>query len=132
MARTEIGAMPWLMKKGKLHVVLITSRRRKRWILPKGQPEPDLKDREVAVVEAYEEAGVRGVLHGKSESAVENDGGESVRYKIYPLKVKRVLDKWPEDHERKRKILPWKEALEKLDDKAMCACVKSLVKQIDP
>ena len=45
-----------------LEVLLVTSRRGTRWLLPKGVVEPDLTPAVSAQKEAMEEAGVRGQI----------------------------------------------------------------------
>lgn len=130
MAKLEIGAMPWLMQKNGLHVVLVTSRKRKRWILPKGQPEDHLSAPQLAKVEAYEEAGIRGVIQNKFETAKVKRRGSAVKVKIYPIKVERLLDKWPEDDERERRVVHWQKAIDVLDDDGMGDCVKKLVRHL--
>lgn len=45
---------------GMLEVLLVTSRDSRRWIIPKGWPMAGKKPHEVAAIEAFEEAGVRG------------------------------------------------------------------------
>lgn len=59
-ARTQYGALCWRLKDGKPQVLLITSRRSGRWVLPKGWPMDGLSGPEAALTEAWEEAGVRG------------------------------------------------------------------------
>ena len=49
-------------RKGKLSVLMITSRKTKRWILPKGWLEEDKTEAEVALMEAWEEAGVIALI----------------------------------------------------------------------
>lgn len=45
---------------GMFEVLLVTSRESGRWIIPKGWPMAGKKPHEVAAIEAFEEAGVRG------------------------------------------------------------------------
>jgi 8-oxo-dGTP pyrophosphatase MutT (NUDIX family) len=45
---------------GRFEVLLVTSRDSGRWIIPKGWPMAGKKPHEVAAIEAFEEAGVRG------------------------------------------------------------------------
>jgi 8-oxo-dGTP pyrophosphatase MutT (NUDIX family) len=44
-------------------ILLVTSRSAGRWIIPKGNIEPELTARESAAMEAYEEGGVKGHVH---------------------------------------------------------------------
>ncbi|MBT8416205.1 MAG: NUDIX domain-containing protein, partial [Silicimonas sp.] len=55
--RTQFGALCWRVVNDKVQVLLITSRRRKRWILPKGWPMDEATPVEAAQTEAWEEAG---------------------------------------------------------------------------
>ena len=64
--RKEIGVIPYVKKNNTYRYVIVTSRSsRARWIFPKGQPEEDKTDEEVAVNEAFEEAGIIGTIQGK-------------------------------------------------------------------
>lgn len=58
-ARTlrRFGAIPWLVEGGALRIVLVSNKRGDRWVLPKGRPEKHLKKKEIAALEAWEEAG---------------------------------------------------------------------------
>ena len=50
---------------GGLELLLITSRERGRWVIPKGNPIPFLLNYESAAREAFEEAGVEGGIATK-------------------------------------------------------------------
>ena len=50
---------------GMFEVLLVTSRDSHRWIIPKGWPMAGKKPHEVAAIEAFEEAGVRGKVKKK-------------------------------------------------------------------
>ena len=54
----QVGALCYRHKKGKLQILLITSRGTKRWIIPKGWPMPGKHGSSAAKQEAWEEAGV--------------------------------------------------------------------------
>lgn len=56
------AALPYLIQPDGLKVVLITSRKRGRWIIPKGEIEPDLTAWDSAAKEAWEEAGIEGLI----------------------------------------------------------------------
>jgi len=106
----EIGSFPFLIKKGKIYIMLITSSSGKTWILPKGHPESDLNEVQVAELETYEEAGVKGeVIKNKTRKVFKQENGGKLL--IYPLLIKKTLDKWPEDSFRKRRLVSIKEAL---------------------
>ena len=57
----QYGALAWRRsKRGEVKVLLITSRERKRWIVPKGWPIKGKTPARTAAREAFEEAGVIG------------------------------------------------------------------------
>ena len=57
----QIAALPVRREAdGSLLVLLVTSRDRRRWVIPKGWPWPDREDCVAAAEEAREEAGVLG------------------------------------------------------------------------
>lgn len=106
----EIGAFPFLIKKGKMYIMLITNTSGKLWILPKGQPETDLKQAQVAEMEAYEEAGIKGrIVDPKLYKEFKRDN--DVTLVVYPMIIKKMLPKWPEDSIRKRRLLTINDAL---------------------
>jgi 8-oxo-dGTP pyrophosphatase MutT (NUDIX family) len=106
--RVQYGALPYRLKKGGgVEVLLITSRTRGRWIIPKGWPIKGLTPSGSAAREAYEEAGVRGRIGKKPLGRFIydkglNDGGGFVvcEVTVFPLEVTRQLKSWPEIEQR--------------------------------
>lgn len=108
---TEIGAFPFLFKKEKIYFMIITNTSGNAWILPKGHPEDNLNKCQVAELETYEEAGVKGkIIDSKLKEEFKRDDGGTLL--IYPLLIKNTLDKWPEQHFRERRLVNIKEALQ--------------------
>lgn len=99
----QSGVLPYRRTSEDLEVLLITSRRRRRWIIPKGLLEAHLSAAESAVAEAYEEAGVRGRVGETSVGEYRyRKWGGLCRVKVYLLEVDAVLDEWPECEVRRR------------------------------
>jgi 8-oxo-dGTP pyrophosphatase MutT (NUDIX family) len=106
--RRQYGALPYRITTfGSIEFLLVTTRQTKRWTIPKGWPAKKLKPRDSAAREAYEEAGVRGTVGTKSigsftyEKISDRDGASvSCEVSVYPLKVDRQFEIWPESHER--------------------------------
>ena len=65
--RLQYGALPYrFTPTAALEILLVTTRRSKRWIIPKGWPIKGLRPAKSAAREAFEEAGVRGKIGTKS------------------------------------------------------------------
>lgn len=106
--RVQYGAVPYRLNEiGEIEVLLLTSRTRRRWIIPKGWPIKGLKPAESAAREAFEEAGVRGVISGKplgrfiyDKEPNENGCLVACEVTVFSLAVKRQLKVWPEIEQR--------------------------------
>lgn len=105
----QYGAICWRMHRGKVEVLLITSRDTGRWVIPKGWPMEKRSPAQAAMQEAWEEAGVRGQV---AESAMGTfnytkvlNPKKSVQcaVQVFGLRVSELADKFPEKKERRRK-----------------------------
>lgn len=120
-ARTQFAALCWRVRKEKVQILLITSRRRKRWIVPKGWPMDGKTPAASALTEAWEEAGVIGTasdtcLGVYSYARLRED--EEVLpclALLYPVKVKSLKKKFPEVKDRRRKWVSRKKAAKMVD-----------------
>lgn len=117
--RTQFAALPWRMEGGKVEILLVTSRGTGRWIIPKGWPMHNATPAGAAATEAYEEAGVLGtpshLAIGFYSYRKEYDGDDMpIVVAVFPVRVKRLLESWPERHERKRKWVSRKKAAQML------------------
>ena len=124
----QIGALPFLYRGGRLHLVIVTNTAQTRWIIPKGQPEPDMSRQDVAVMEAMEEAGIIGSRLPGFRVLCRRKG-EKTLY-IYPLKVTTVLKKWPEMEWRKRAVLPVNKALKMISDPDLSQCIQRMISRL--
>ena len=116
------------MGKGEKHKIVIITSTTGRWIMPKGQIEEDLTKKEIALKEAWEEAGVRGEISGKSKDFL-IDRGELTLWKIYPVKISSLSDDWPEMKYRKRRLLTPRKAADKIDNPDLAKAVLKLAKK---
>ncbi|MBX7104308.1 MAG: NUDIX hydrolase [Gemmataceae bacterium] len=84
-------------------VCLVRSRSGKRWVVPKGMIDPGRTPSEMAVIEAWEEAGLSGELSTEcvGEFYYEKNG-LTHHARVYLLIVTRVEADWPERKFRKR------------------------------
>jgi len=104
---TQNAAMPWRKVRGKVKILLLTTRTTKRWVVPKGWPMVDRSSSECAAREAFEEAGVKGKISKKplgtySYGKLRKSGlTVNCKVKVFTLKVTRQHSKWPEKAVRK-------------------------------
>jgi phosphohistidine phosphatase len=115
----QSAVIPFRTGPSGLEVLLITSRKRRRWIVPKGVVEPDLSAADSAANEAFEEAGLHGrVLPAPLGSYEYEKWGGTCRVEVYAMAVERELDDWPEAF-RDRAWLTTAEAAERVDEPAL-------------
>lgn len=126
--RTQFAALCYRIKNDKLQFCLVTSRRSGRWIVPKGWPMDGETPSDAAATEAFEEAGVIGKVHKRpvgvfSYYKVRSEDELPCMAVVYPLRVKKVLTKWPEKKERDRKWVSRKKAAAMVDDPELSAII---------
>jgi 8-oxo-dGTP pyrophosphatase MutT (NUDIX family) len=61
----QFAALPYRMRDDDVEILLITTRKKHRWSVPKGWPIKHSTPQTTAKIEAYEEAGVRGDIGSK-------------------------------------------------------------------
>src|SRR5262249_58219316 len=84
-------------------VCLVTSSSGKRWVIPKGCMEPGKTAGEIALQEAWEEAGVVGVLQAEPVgSYLYEKYGNEYFVTVFVLQVTEASEDWPERALRQR------------------------------
>lgn len=120
--KKRIAVVPVVMSKTRLKVYLITSREERKWIIPTGKLEKKLNNRQVAALEAFEEAGILGKLdkHFREQVLLQSPSGKHKRKTtVFLLYVKRILKCWPEIHDRKRKLVSLKKYLKSVSNRKL-------------
>jgi 8-oxo-dGTP pyrophosphatase MutT (NUDIX family) len=115
----QSGVLPYKIIENRLWILLITSQTTRRWIIPKGYVEPQLSARESAELEAFEEAGIIGTVKFLSLGAYRyqksaEKGGRWCRVRVYPMKIAKMFDDYPERNTRSRELMPIGEALSRV------------------
>ena len=109
----QVAALCWRQRKGRVQVLMITSRETARWVIPKGWPMQGLTGAEAATREAWEEAGVEGraqdLLLGHYAYAKMAQPAPPLHcaVAVYSLSVENLRRRFPERRQRRRK---WFEA----------------------
>ena len=121
MSEYQVGVIP-ITKEGKL--VLVTTQNGDYWIFLKGNLEKGRSDRAVARSEAFEEAGLEGVMKRQYRD-IKTPLGKVKRLRVYAMKVKNIRNNFPEKKKRKRVIVTFQEA-DKLLEKDLRSALKKL------
>ena len=127
----QSGVVPYRKKENSYEVLLITSIKKKKWIVPKGYVEFNLTPFESAKKEAFEEAGVIGSNETTElgSYAVKKSIGKQY-IKIFSMEVIKVLDDYPEKNLRKRKWYSIEEAAQTVSFPEISSMIKSLENKI--
>jgi len=121
----QSGVIPYRRDPDGIRLLLITSRGRKRWVIPKGICEPHLSPAESAAAEAYEEAGIRGRTSVASVgSYTYSKWGGTCVVEVYLLQVEEVLAQWPESADRTREWVRPEEAASRVNEPALQALLR--------
>ena len=132
--RGQFAALCWRRDDdGAVEVCLITSRRTKRWIVPKGWPMHKQTPAEAAATEAWEEAGLTGNAVDRCLGVYSYVKPLSKRtmpvvVMVYPLAVREIASDWPERRQRKRKWFPLQQAADKVAEPAL----RHIIATFDP
>lgn len=123
----QSGVIAYREKDGELEILLITSRKRKRWIIPKGIVERDLSPADSAAKEAMEEAGIEGIVSANPIGEYQYPKWDGIcTVSVYLLRVTTVHKNWPERSVRKRKWLRLEKAKELVREEKL----KVLIEQV--
>ncbi len=101
----QCGALCWRAADEGIEVLLVTSKTRGRWILPKGNVKRNETLYECARREAYEEAGVTGRIGKKAIGRIEYlkpSQGRLLSVSIFQMFVTAQKDDYPEQGFRRR------------------------------
>src|SRR3954466_2031064 len=108
MKSKQYAALPFRRHQNRLEVLLITTRNKGRWSVPKGWPIDRKTPHGTAEIEAFEEAGLLGKIapvevgrfkHRKLRKKQE----VKCEVRIFPLKVTNEESDWPEKGQRRRR-----------------------------
>ncbi len=123
----QSGVIPYRKTKDCFEVLLITSLKKKKWIIPKGFIEFNLSPFESAKKEALEEAGISGSNETIELGHFENKKSIGVCHvKVFAMEVINELGDYPEKARRKRKWFSVKEAASNIDIKEISDMILSL------
>jgi 8-oxo-dGTP pyrophosphatase MutT (NUDIX family) len=133
--KRQVGAIPYVVRDGRVVLLLVTSRRTGRWIFPKGSRIDGLTPWQAAAQEALEEAGVEGDIESTPIGAYRTIKKTSIRRSVieidlYPLRVTTQHQTWQDIGTRHRHWVLLPEAKRLLSDPALAALSVALCRRV--
>lgn len=128
----QVAAIPFRLNGGgELEVMLVTSRGTRRFIVPKGWPMKGKSARRAALIEAQEEAGVRGKALKKPAGSYcywkrLSTSFVHVEVTAYLVEVAEELDAWKEIGTRQRAWLTPADAAVLIDEPELATLIRNL------
>ncbi|WP_417830667.1 NUDIX domain-containing protein [Terasakiella sp.] len=124
----QSGVVPYRIVDGEPQVLLISSSSGKHWVTPKGIHDPGMSAQESAENEAYEEAGVKGVVADFLLGRYNYEKWDATcDVQIFPMAVTHELapNEWEESH-RLRKWVSLAAAIELVNTPALADIIGNL------
>lgn len=113
---SQVGVIPFRHVYEQPEFCLVSGRKSKRWLFPKGHLSPGLGAEESALAEALEEAGVRGrLLETALTPVIFEKSGKWIHLTMWLLEVESLQMHWKESPERIRIWASGPRSLELLD-----------------
>jgi len=122
VSNVQYAALPWRATEDAIEILLVTTLKTGRWIVPKGWPLAGCSPSESAASEALEDAGVLGEVAPKSLGSFlynkRRKSGEVTHCKVhvYPMRVVRQRRSWAEKRARQTCWCSPEEALARVSD----------------
>ena len=128
---TQSAVVPYRHGPNGVEILLITSRGRRRWVIPKGIVEPFLSPAESACKEAFEEAGIEGeVSDGPLGTYQYEKWGGVCKVEVFLLRVQTEHPHWEESF-RGRRWFSVDAAVSELREAALKELVATLPETLD-
>jgi phosphohistidine phosphatase len=122
----QSAVIPYRCAAGTIEVMLVTSRNKRRWIIPKGIVEPFMSAAESARKEAHEEAGIDGEVSPASVGAYAYEKwGGVCSVEVFTMRVTEEQPVWEESF-RDRRWFSVPEAAALLKEPALKELVSAL------
>ncbi len=123
----QSAVIPYRCVEGALEILLVTSRKKGRWIVPKGLVITGMAPQDSAVKEALEEAGAGGAVRfGLLGTVVKEKKSETCRTQVFAMEVTEMHEFWKEMEVRQRRWVSWAEAEQLLGGGRLWSCFEKL------
>ncbi|MEM0934473.1 MAG: NUDIX hydrolase [Pseudomonadota bacterium] len=129
----QIAALPLRWdKRGRVSVLMVTSRDTGRWVMPKGWSMDGQKPWRAAEIEALEEAGAEGHVGSEQigtyhyDKRLDDGTVLPCRVAVYPMMVGKLKRRWKERQERKRRWFAPEDAANRVDEPELAALLRKI------
>jgi 8-oxo-dGTP pyrophosphatase MutT (NUDIX family) len=112
-------------------VCLITSSSGSRWVVPKGHLEPGKTAGQIAVQEAWEEAGLAGALRPEPVgSYLYSKFNNLYHVTVFVMEVMDAAGEWPESGLRQRVWLEPADAVERIQERGLRDLIRAAMEPL--
>ena len=129
----QAAVLAYRIMRDRIKVLLITSRDTGRWILPKGNIGEGFTPLSAAMLEAFEEAGIRGNAHGTLPFGFYTylkrlaDGSEiPASVEVFLVQATKITKKFPERNCRSRSWTSIKKAVKMVQEPGIVTLLERL------
>ena len=130
---SQVAALPYRTINGSrdaIEVLLVTSFRSGRWIIPKGDVDNGMEPPKAAAKEAEEEGSVKGQIGSRAIGTFctekkRNGDTQHLDVVVYPLAVNEVLTEWAEMNDRQRRWVPPVEAAKLVQEQDLAGILRA-------
>ncbi|MEA3413107.1 MAG: histidine phosphatase family protein [Pseudomonadota bacterium] len=129
---TQSSVIPYRLRDGEPEILVISSSKKKHFVVPKGIKDPGLTPQQSAAKEAREEAGVEGKVGADPiGSYAYEKWGATCTVDVYPMMVTEVVpeDEWEERHRGRQWVSP-EEAAKRLKQIELAPIVETLARRL--
>ncbi len=115
-------------------ILLITTKSRKKWIIPKGRIKTTLLPQQSALIEAEEEAGIKGIITHDTVgwyTYIKKKTGKTNKVMVFPMKVTEELATWKEMSSRSRAWCTLDEVSRKVSNRDLFQLIEKTVQLVE-
>lgn len=121
----QSAVIPYIRNGISIDIVLVTSRSKSGWVLPKGVIQRFMSPEDSAAKEALEEAGVVGNVDSTPVADYDYVKWKGTcNVKVFSLEVTEILESWDEMEKRERIVVNLEEAIEKVKHEQKSSLMK--------
>jgi phosphohistidine phosphatase len=116
-----------------LQLLLISAGSKEKWAFPKGVIEPGLSPQASAAKEAWEEAGLKGIVADQALGCYSREKwGGLCTIEVFPMAVSEMVDthEWEESHRQRQWFSP-KEAITEINNPVLTKMIKQLLAALE-